>query len=271
MLKLVVRSLLVVGFMTSLSGCQASSGSLHTDLQSFEGAEFVQVDDMILDRQALEVAKDEVSAQAASGFTVYYSEPWLNGVLPVVFDSAVPANRRQQFLEWGKKWYEATGVMVVARKKERDYITVTYNSNGCYSHVGASRGELRNLNLASNCWYEPTVLHEIGHALGLMHEHQRPDRDSYISINLNNMTQQNRYAFDRLTTMNESESYDFLSIMHYGPRAFSSNGKTTIEVKSRYSQYQSKIGINKISASDRRVIAKMYAAEVRRRGKSYDN
>lgn len=256
MLNLAVRLVLVSVFMVTLSACQGAEVALSQDS--------IRVDDMILEIRAFE----GVSTQAASGFTAYWSEPWANGVLPVVFDSTVPATRRQQFLDWGQKWFEETGVIVRARKQERDYLVVTYKSDGCYSHVGASRGANRNLNLASNCWHEPTVLHEIGHALGLMHEHQRPDRDSYITIDLSNTTPQNRYAFDRFATMNESESYDFLSIMHYGPTAFSFNGKRTINVNPRYSQYQNQIGIHRISDSDRRVISKMYATEVRRRESS---
>jgi len=51
-----------------------------------------------------------------------------------------------------------------------------------------------------------TILHEIGHILGLKHEHQRPDRDQYISINWDNvyhemadnfsLTDSNEFIFD---------------------------------------------------------------------------
>ncbi|MDX9730483.1 MAG: M12 family metallopeptidase [Bdellovibrionales bacterium] len=283
----VAISFLVPLILFSLTSCDPSGyvmvGGDRTTVESggspWADADYVQIDDMILDRKNLETevtsgvrfgsrhgSRGDYGTQAAAGFSIYHSVPWSRGILPVVFDTDVPAERRRQFIEWGQKWNEGTGVRIVNRTKESEYLLVTYKPEGCYSYVGAARGKIRYLNLAEGCWYEPTVLHEIGHALGLMHEHQRPDRDQYIKLNLDNVTPEYHYAFTRFASMNEAEEYDFLSIMHYGATAFSSNGGRTILVQSRYEKFQSQIGINKISQSDRRVIAAMYAEEVRRRG-----
>ena len=62
------------------------------------------------------------------------------------------------------------------------------------------------------------VAHEIGHALGFIHEHQRPDRDEYVTINYDNIEPGESYYFQRrywngyLTT---GVPYDYSSIMHY--------------------------------------------------------
>ena len=37
------------------------------------------------------------------------------------------------------------------------------------------------------CLYDFLIIHETLHALGFFHEHQRPDRDNYVTILLENV------------------------------------------------------------------------------------
>lgn len=58
--------------------------------------------------------------------------------------------------------------------------------------------------------------HEICHALGMMHEQQRPDRDDYVTINWNNLTSKGRSNFSKVTTNYMYRgSYDYNSLMGY--------------------------------------------------------
>ena len=73
------------------------------------------------------------------------------------------------------------------------------------------------------------TVHEIVHALGMWHEQSRQDRDSYIRIVWENIEFDHRYNFDQhLTESKDYGPYDYDSIMHYPPKAFSKNGEKTI-------------------------------------------
>lgn len=73
---------------------------------------------------------------------------------------------------------------------------------------------------------DPVVLHELCHVIGLRHEHQRPDRDKYVKILKKNIIKKFMHNFDSLSGTDylydtDMLGYDYGSIMHYAPYAFS--------------------------------------------------
>ncbi len=100
------------------------------------------------------------------------------------------------------------------------------------------------------------------HALGFYHEHQRYDRDTYITVNLTNVraTSQNQFTVNPLTDTNDvGVTYDYQSIMHYGSYAFSSNGERTIIPKQSGVTLIEAYDKTTMSSSDAQVIQKTYA------------
>ena len=65
------------------------------------------------------------------------------------------------------------------------------------------------------------IVHELGHALGLHHEHQRQDRGSFVTYNAANVQAGQQDNFDIPPQAQPLGRYDYGSIMHYSSGAFS--------------------------------------------------
>lgn len=107
------------------------------------------------------------------------------------------------------------------------YIEINYVGNlsaSSSSHIGRRpEGGKQELKLADFAFPTPpfdndysTIVHELCHAIGMMHEQNRPDRDQYVSINTNNLTTKGLAQFTKVTTnYSYFGAYDFSSIMGY--------------------------------------------------------
>ena len=93
---------------------------------------------------------------------------------------------------------------------------------------------MQEVSIDNGCAMKGHAMHEIGHALGLWHEHSRWDRDMYIRIVRENIKDNAYYNFGTISEdkwlHTEDLGYDLLSIMHYGAKSFSRNGEDTIEI-----------------------------------------
>ena len=70
---------------------------------------------------------------------------------------------------------------------ENHYLRIEGTNQGCYSYVVKKFLGETLLNLGKGCVYKGIAIHEIIHALGYLHEQQRPDRDSFIRVNYENI------------------------------------------------------------------------------------
>lgn len=123
-------------------------------------------------------------------------------------------------------------IQFVPRAAEVDYVDITVNlsdfSGQGFSALGRSGGR-QELYCAGNCTVG-TFLHEMGHAVGLYHTHVRADRDSFVTLHLNNVIKTLKANYDiPVDNVAQSGSYDFASIMHYGAYTFTRNGEPTME------------------------------------------
>lgn len=157
---------------------------------------------------------------------------WFDGIIPYQFDSSLTdSSTRARVLKAIEHWNFNSSIRIVERTSSnaesfKDYLEFT-KSTGCASYVGRIGGP-QQIWISNTC-SSGSMVHEIGHALGLLHEHTRNDRDQYVLVNYDNIVTGKEHNF-AIPTANDRDygEYDYASIMHYGAYFFSNNGSPTI-------------------------------------------
>lgn len=111
------------------------------------------------------------------------------------------------------------------RSSDRDYISIESNPTGCWSSVGRIGGkQVVNLQSPGCVTKIGTVIHELKHALGFLHEQNREERDNFVKINENNIKKGYEINFEKAKKGEATGfgvNYDLGSVMHY-----SANGES---------------------------------------------
>ncbi len=216
-------------------------------------------DDFALDRSAKIIDGEK----AGSGFDVYHTQKWQDGVIPIKYAPTISSEKKQLFQKACDRWAQVAQVSCVEHTQQSVYLLVTDQiDKNCWTDVGMGLSEsVRYFNFGDDsCWHRLALLHEVGHVLGLMHEHQRPDRDRFLQIKWENLGAF-AFAYEKLSfgKFDEKSPYDFYSIMHYHNKAFSTTGKYTMTPQKGYDKYLYVMGYAKdLSNQDIQVIQKIY-------------
>ena len=167
--------------------------------------------------------------------------PWPSNTMYYRIASGFP--NQQRITDAIKHIQSNTNLRLVARTNQSNYVTFR-TGNGCSSAVGMRGGE-QFITLANGCATGHTI-HEIGHAAGLWHEQSRSDRDQYVTIHWENITDNMKHNFDKRTDLGKDfGAYDYGSLMHYGRMDFSKNGKATMTPKNSSASIGQRSGFSK--------------------------
>jgi astacin len=116
-----------------------------------------------------------------------------------------------------------------------NYVTFNFDASDttgvCESSVGMLGGQ-QFVSGSAACALG-TLVHEMGHTIGLFHEHQRPDRNTYVTFTPANADKP--WIAGNFTLFNYDYQtiglYDYASVMHYPPFAFTKNNLPVLESK----------------------------------------
>ncbi|XP_030383798.1 zinc metalloproteinase nas-13 [Scaptodrosophila lebanonensis] len=197
-------------------------------ISSQDSGAFYNEDDMRLSAQQWKALRSQHSARNAMPWSIYY---WPQSTLVYSIASGFSKAELSLIAAAMDKISAQTCLRFRRSAQPREpQVVIQRKDAGCWSYVGYL-GLRQELNLGRNCMLLGIVQHELLHALGFRHMHTDPRRDNFVRIAFENIMPEKQRFFVRDTVQGTADlgvDYDYASIMHYGPFAFSKNGQRTI-------------------------------------------
>ena len=152
---------------------------------------------------------------------------WPEGTVPYIIGNDVSAEQRRDIQLAIRAWNDNTVIRLIPRTTEANYVRFSNVESGyCRSQVGMV-GEAQEISLPPIGCSPNNVAHEIGHAVGLWHEHEREDRDLYVTVLTENVDPRRMDSYQAKHPA--AGPYDYASVMHYGGRSDAWNANEVFE------------------------------------------
>lgn len=162
---------------------------------------------------------------------------WPNGRVPYVLDRGLSDKVKEIILEAMRHWMARTKVgeksvitfQEVVPAPDKDYVRFVPAAGPPGSEAYGRKGGEQCVYLCDPPACEvQQVIHEIGHVVGLLHEHTRHDRDKYLRVITENLGMYQAQFEEPPIRADDPGEFDWRSIMLYPPRAFSTNTQPTL-------------------------------------------
>ncbi len=210
---------------TALDVANLKKGQLGGQEITYErknGMNFFQGDIVLSDQQLAEGGTTHKGGAAFSRWpnrTIYYTIASNMGSINInKINTAVNEYNSKTNTRW------------VQRTNQSNYVEFIFgSSNGSdgWAHIGYQGGK-QTISLDQYISVG-SVIHEMGHTVGLYHEHCRQDRDQYVSIQWGNIQDGQAYNFNKYTSGTDIGPFNINSVMMYWPTSYSKNGLPTIK------------------------------------------
>ncbi|CAK1541743.1 unnamed protein product [Leptosia nina] len=206
---------------------------------------------------------------------------WYHGIVPYFIDANTYDVQLAELITKAFDYFEKVTCIRLQRLRSRPidkqslqsvewlYITNPSGIRQCvHSNERKPNNGVQMVVIGYDCMSLGEIVHELMHILGFSHEHNRPDRDRHITIlwdNIKAYLWYKKYFSLRQEDPLLSLPYDYVSVLHYPPRAFSKNGQFTITAEKGI-----KIGQREgLSEIDLQKVAMVYNGECSERNKEY--
>jgi hypothetical protein len=190
--------------------------------------------------------------------------PWPGGVVPYRFDThySVTGAESNAIIAGLREWELAANVKFVPYVSQSNFVLLQFTNDGSGTGYYLAGSATTNGVMMLHGLARGLMCHEAGHLLGLQHEHQRIDRNSFIEVNPGNVfggtNGEGLGAFLIDSNSTAFGNYDFESVMHYAANAFTNGLGDSLDPLPPFEKFYHKLGNLALSLGDRAAAVHLY-------------